>query len=120
MLAAAQIQTGREDDRPRDRHDNLRDRGSRDSRPSSGELWRYDLKRLVSYRHAGVPWLCWAGQSVTAGDRGHGHHHEALLERYPPDLAGQRFYRVLSRFHWAPLVLLGLALLWIGGWPMVL
>ncbi|MDE1175668.1 MAG: fatty acid desaturase [Edaphobacter sp.] len=48
------------------------------------------------------------------------HHHEVLLERYAPDLVSQRFYRVLSRFHWVPLVILGLALLWFGGWPSVL
>jgi stearoyl-CoA desaturase (delta-9 desaturase) len=42
-----------------------------------------------------------------------------LLNRYAPDLANQKFYRVLSRFHWVPLTVLGLILLYAGGWPMV-
>ena len=35
--------------------------------------------------------------------------------KYAPDLMKDRFYRVLNSWHWVPLVVLGLALLAIGG-----
>ena len=48
------------------------------------------------------------------------HHETALLSRYAPDLAKDPVHRMLSRYHWVPLVIVGLALLAIGGWPAVL
>src|ERR1700721_1359170 len=48
------------------------------------------------------------------------HHETALLSRYAPDLAKDPVHRMLSRYHWVPLVVVGLALLAIGGWPLVL
>ncbi|HXE79172.1 MAG TPA: fatty acid desaturase [Vicinamibacterales bacterium] len=51
---------------------------------------------------------------------GEGHHNDtARMARYAPDLASQRFYRVLNTYHWVPLTLFGLAVLAIGGWPAV-
>lgn len=37
------------------------------------------------------------------------------LGKYSPDLMKDPFYRVLTRWHWVPLVVLGLSLLAIGG-----
>ena len=44
----------------------------------------------------------------------------AVMGKYAPDLMADRFYRVLSKWHWVPLVVLGLGLLAIGGLPWVL
>ena len=44
----------------------------------------------------------------------------AVMGKYAPDLMKDRFYRVLSKWHWVPLVLLGLVLLAIGGLPWLL
>ena len=43
-----------------------------------------------------------------------------VMGKYAPDLMKDRFYRVLNSWHWVPLVLLGLALLAVGGWPWAL
>ncbi len=47
------------------------------------------------------------------------HHETALLARYAPDLAKDKFHRMLSRYHWVPLTVVGFALLAFGGWSMV-
>ena len=47
------------------------------------------------------------------------HNDAALMARYAPDLGRDPFYRWLTKFHWLPLTLLGLALLAVGGWPLV-
>jgi stearoyl-CoA desaturase (delta-9 desaturase) len=44
----------------------------------------------------------------------------ALLAKYAPDLAKDRFHVWLTRFHWVPLTVLALILLAIGGWSWVL
>lgn len=44
----------------------------------------------------------------------------AVMGKYAPDLMKDRFYRVLSRWHWVPLVVLGLGLLAVGGLPWLL
>ena len=44
----------------------------------------------------------------------------ATMGKYAPDMMNDRFYRVLSKWHWVPLVVLGLALLAVGGLPWVL
>ena len=44
----------------------------------------------------------------------------AVMGKYAPDLMADPFYRVLSKWHWVPLVVLGLGLLAIGGLPWVL
>jgi stearoyl-CoA desaturase (delta-9 desaturase) len=41
------------------------------------------------------------------------------LARYVPDLTRDRFYVWLSKYHWIPLVVAGLACLAIAGWPGV-
>jgi stearoyl-CoA desaturase (delta-9 desaturase) len=52
---------------------------------------------------------------------GEGHHNDtAAMARYAPDLAAQRFYRVLNTYHWVPLTVFGIAVLALGGWPAVL
>ena len=48
------------------------------------------------------------------------HNNTALMAKYAPDLAADPFYRWLNTYHYVPLTVLGLALLAIGGWPMVL
>jgi len=48
------------------------------------------------------------------------HSETALLARYAPDLARDRFYLWLSKYHWVPMVVVGLALLAFGGWPCVM
>ncbi|HVW79279.1 MAG TPA: fatty acid desaturase [Alloacidobacterium sp.] len=44
----------------------------------------------------------------------------ALLSRYAPDLAKDRFYIWLSKYHWVPVTVLGAALFAFGGWPWLL
>jgi sn-1 stearoyl-lipid 9-desaturase len=45
---------------------------------------------------------------------------QSQLERYAPDLNKQRFYRLLNRFYYVPLVVLGVGLLAFGGWRVML
>ncbi len=52
---------------------------------------------------------------------GQGLHQEtSLLNRYAPDLAKDPFHVMLTKWHWVPQVVLGLALLAFGGIPYVL
>lgn len=48
------------------------------------------------------------------------HSETALLSRYAPDLARDRFHVLLSKYHWVPLTTVGLLLLAFGGWSFVL
>jgi stearoyl-CoA desaturase (delta-9 desaturase) len=48
------------------------------------------------------------------------HADTEIMGKYAPDLMKDRFYQVLTRWHWVPLVVLGLVLLAIGGWPWAL
>lgn len=48
------------------------------------------------------------------------HSNTAVTGKYAPDLMQDRFYRVLSTWHWVPLVLLGVGLYAVGGAPYVL
>jgi fatty-acid desaturase len=48
------------------------------------------------------------------------HNNTKLMSKYAPDLAKHRFYVVLNNWHWVPMVVLGLILFAIGGWPMML
>ena len=51
---------------------------------------------------------------------GEGHHNKTdVLAKYTPDLAADRFYRVLNTYHWVPLTVVGLIAVAIGGWPAV-
>ena len=52
---------------------------------------------------------------------GQGLHQEtALLARYTPDLSKDTFHVALTKWHWVPQVVVGLALLAFGGIPYVL
>ena len=48
------------------------------------------------------------------------HSSTALADKYAPDLGKDRFYRVLSAWHWVPLTVLGAAILLLGGVGMML
>ncbi|HKO42276.1 MAG TPA: fatty acid desaturase [Pyrinomonadaceae bacterium] len=45
---------------------------------------------------------------------------QTQLRRYSPDLMNQRFYRLLNRFYYVPLIVLGVGLLLLGGWKIAL
>ena len=48
------------------------------------------------------------------------HHDTERLARYAPDLCRDRFHVALTKWHWVPQVVVGLALLAYGGVPYVL
>jgi fatty-acid desaturase len=48
------------------------------------------------------------------------HNNTAVMSKYAPDLAADPFYRWLNTYHFVPVIVVGLALLAIGGWDMVL
>ncbi|MDP9267327.1 MAG: fatty acid desaturase [Acidobacteriota bacterium] len=48
------------------------------------------------------------------------HSDTTRLARYAPDLAKDKFYMWLTKWHWIPQVLAGITLLAIGGWTMVM
>jgi stearoyl-CoA desaturase (delta-9 desaturase) len=51
---------------------------------------------------------------------GEGHHNDtATMSRYAPDLAADRFYRLLNTYHWVPLTVFGVIVLALGGWAAV-
>ncbi len=43
------------------------------------------------------------------------HENTRELQRYTPDLAKDKFHVVMTKYHWVPIVILGVALLAIGG-----
>jgi len=48
------------------------------------------------------------------------HHDTKTLARYVPDLAKDKFHVWITKYHYVPMILLGVALLAIGGLPYVL
>jgi stearoyl-CoA desaturase (delta-9 desaturase) len=48
------------------------------------------------------------------------HHRTTELLPYVPDLRKDRFYTWISKWHWVPLTVLGVALFAIGGWTFFL
>ena len=48
------------------------------------------------------------------------HNNTKMMSRYAPDLAKHRFYIWLNDYHWIPVTVTGLAMLAIGGLPMML
>ena len=48
------------------------------------------------------------------------HHDTTTLAHYVPDLAKSRFHVSMTKYHYLPMLVLGLILLAIGGWPLVL
>lgn len=47
------------------------------------------------------------------------HNNTKVMSRYAPDLAKDPFHVWINNYHWVPMVAVGLALLFWGGWPMV-
>ena len=47
-------------------------------------------------------------------------HEKAVLLRYAPDLMKDRFHVWLNRLFYMPLIIVGLALLYFGGWGMLM
>jgi stearoyl-CoA desaturase (delta-9 desaturase) len=47
-------------------------------------------------------------------------HDKATLARYAPDLMKDKVHIWFNRLYWVPLVLLGVALLFLGGWKMLM
>ncbi len=47
-------------------------------------------------------------------------HDSALMRKFAPDLMRDRFQVWLNRYHLLPLILVGLVLLALGGWPFVM
>jgi stearoyl-CoA desaturase (delta-9 desaturase) len=48
------------------------------------------------------------------------HNKSPQLKRYTPDLARDRYYVWLSKYHWIPLTSVGIALFACGGWSWLL
>jgi stearoyl-CoA desaturase (delta-9 desaturase) len=48
------------------------------------------------------------------------HNNTKAMAKYAPDLAKHRFYVWLNNYHWIPMVALGVALGFIGGFPLIL
>ncbi|MFZ0038136.1 MAG: fatty acid desaturase [Candidatus Acidiferrales bacterium] len=48
------------------------------------------------------------------------HHDTSTLARYVPDLAKDRFYVWITKYHYVPLIVLGVVLLVFGGWSVML
>jgi len=48
------------------------------------------------------------------------HHDTSTLARYVPDLAKDKFHLWMTKYHYVPLIVLGLALLAMGGLPLLL
>jgi fatty-acid desaturase len=60
---------------------------------------------------AHIGWILRGGAQV---------HDQASMQRYAPDLIGDRYYVWLNLFYYAPLIVLALALLAFGGWGVML
>jgi fatty-acid desaturase len=46
--------------------------------------------------------------------------NEKIMRKYAPDLMKDKVHVLINRFYWVPLVVLGVTLFAIGGWPMLL
>ncbi|MGC2398181.1 MAG: fatty acid desaturase [Acidobacteriaceae bacterium] len=62
-------------------------------------------------------WWAHAGWILTGAAL---HHETALMARYAPDLSKDRFQVWLSKYHYLPLITVGLVLLAFGGWSCVM
>ena len=58
----------------------------------------------------------WAGSSIGKSM----HHDTTTLSRYVPDLAKDKFHVWITKYHYVPMIVLGVILLAIGGLPFVL
>ena len=57
---------------------------------------------------------------IIAGEGNYNNAKQSRVLRHAPDLARDRFYVVLDKYHYVPLIVLGLILLAAGGLPMML
>ena len=48
------------------------------------------------------------------------HHDTSTLARYVPDLAKNKFHVWITKYHYVPMIILGVILLAVGGWKFVL
>lgn len=48
------------------------------------------------------------------------HNRSTALLPYIPDLRKDKFHTFISKWHWAPITILGVVLLAVGGWPMLM
>ncbi|MFZ0704989.1 MAG: acyl-CoA desaturase [Candidatus Korobacteraceae bacterium] len=56
---------------------------------------------------------------IMSGESLHNANGDKLLP-YVPDLRKDKFHMWISKYHYVPMIVLGLGLLAIGGWPMVM
>ncbi len=63
------------------------------------------------------PWWSHIGWLLVGESK---HNNTKLMAKYAPDLAKDRFYVLLNNYHWTLPILLGVALLAIGGLPLML
>ncbi len=61
-------------------------------------------------------WWAHMGWILTGTAQQHG---EAVMMRYAPDLMKDRVHVWINKYYWLPLVVLGVGLFAIGGWPML-
>jgi fatty-acid desaturase len=80
-------------------HHQSADRPGDPHSPRDGALWA----------HAG--WLLFGEAN---------HSNTRKMSKYAPDLAKHRFYVWLNNYHWVPMIVLGILLYGIGGFPLVL
>jgi fatty-acid desaturase len=59
---------------------------------------------------AHMGWILWGETN---------HNNTKALSKYAPDLARHKFYIWLNNWHWIPMVVLGVILLAIGGFPLL-
>ena len=80
-------------------HHQLTDREGDPHSPRDGKWWSH------------MGWIL-TGQAL--------HQETEKLSPYVPDLRRDRFYHWLSKYHWITQVVVGVAVLYFGGWNMVL
>jgi len=80
-------------------HHQLTDREGDPHSPRDGKWWSH------------MGWVL-TGESL--------HHETSTLAPYVPDLRRDRFYLWLSHYHWITQVVVGIAILYFGGWEMAL
>ena len=48
------------------------------------------------------------------------HSNTKVMGKYAPDLSRDPVHRLINKYHWVPLTVVGLGLFAVGGWPMLL
>jgi stearoyl-CoA desaturase (delta-9 desaturase) len=62
-------------------------------------------------------WWAHVGWILTGESK---HANTRLMAKYAPDLAKDKVHCFISRFHYMPVVIVGIVLFALGGWPMLL